>query len=340
VSETSETVPASSVPAPQQEIDIPRAWQGRAANAPDGVGVIEGVRTAQSPGEALAKVLGVIDVTPDPAAGEDMFAGTSYTPPWGRIFGGQVLAQALNAAIKTIDTDRHVHSLHAYFLRPGNPDVPLQFAVERLRDGRSFSARRTHALQNGKPILSMIASFQAPAHGLDHQVEMPDVPAPEELPTLEQQLGSIDIPSVQEILRSRPVDLRHVDGPIYLAPAPRADGRHMVWFRPAAPLPDDQLVHTSFLAYCSDFSLLESVLRRHGLAWSTRGIRTASLDHAMWFHRPVRLDDWLLYVQESPSASGARGLALGHLFSRDGVLLASVAQEGMMRVPEDSLPHA
>jgi acyl-CoA thioesterase-2 len=303
--------------------------------------VVDRVPSATNPADAVAAVLGVLDVQPSagPDAEPDVFTGTSYRPPWGRIFGGQVLAQSLVAATKTVEPDRLPHSLHAYFLRPGDPQEPLTFAVERLRDGRSFSARRTHALQGGKPILSMIVSFQLPAAGLDHQVEMPDVPGPDDVPSLEDQFGEIELPSVQELLRSRPVDLRHVEGQIYLAPGPEKAGRQSLWMRAAAPLPDDPGIHTALLAFCSDYSLLESVLRRHGLPWATRGLRTASLDHAMWFHRPARLDDWLLYTQESPSASGARGLALGRIYTRDGVLVASVAQEGMMRIPEESLPH-
>jgi acyl-CoA thioesterase-2 len=299
---------------------------------------IDRVPTATNPADALRAVLAVLDVQP---SGEpDTFTGTSYKPPWGRIFGGQVLAQSLMAATKTVDPERVAHSLHAYFLRPGDPEAPLTFAVERLRDGRSFSARRTHALQGGKPILSMIVSFQLPAVGLDHQVEMPDVPAPEDVPSLEEQFGHLELPSVQDLLRSRPVDLRHVEGHIYMAPAEERAGRQSVWMRAADEMPDDPRLHTALLTFCSDYSLLESVLRRHGLPWATKGLRTASLDHAMWFHRPARLDEWLLYAQESPSASGARGLALGRIYTRDGVLVASVGQEGMMRVPEESLPHA
>jgi len=301
--------------------------------------IVDRVPSATNPGDAVAAVLGVLDVRPSETEGPDVFTGTSYRPPWGRIFGGQVLAQSLVAATKTVEPERLAHSLHAYFLRPGDPQEPLTFAVERLRDGRSFSARRTHALQGGKPILSMIVSFQLPAVGLDHQVAMPDVPGPEDVPSLEDQFGEIELPSVQELLRSRPVDLRHVEGQIYLAPGPEKAGRQSLWMRAAAPLPDDPQVHTALLAFVSDYSLLESVLRRHGLPWATRGLRTASLDHAMWFHRPARLDDWLLYTQESPSASGARGLALGRIYTRDGVLVASVAQEGMMRIPEESLPQ-
>jgi acyl-CoA thioesterase-2 len=319
----------------------------REQRPPRGFPPIHGVATAGNPVEAVATILRVLDVRPEAAEqaaadgmpGEDHFTGTSDRPPWGRIFGGQVLAQSLVAAIRTVPEERPVHSLHAYFLRPGDPDVPLHFSVERLRDGRSFSARRTHAIQAGKPILSMISSFQEPAIGLDHQVEMPDVPGPEELPTMEDRFGHLDVASVQQMLNSRPVDLRHVEGPLYMHPGPEKVAHQAVWMRTTAPLPDDPIILTAMLAFASDYSLLESVIRRHGMAWSTRGMRTASLDHAMWFHRPARLDEWMLYVQESPSASGARGLGMGRLYTRDGVLAASVAQEGMMRIPEEALPR-
>jgi acyl-CoA thioesterase II len=292
---------------------------------------LDGIATASSPQDALEQVLTVLDVQPDPDR-EDTFAGTSYRPPWGRIFGGQVLAQSLVAAARTVDPARPVHSLHAYFLRAGDPDLPVTFEVERLRDGRSFSARRTQAVQRGKPILSMISSFQAPATGLDHQVEMPKVPGPDELPTLEDLFGGMPIPVVQRMLRSRPVDMRYVDGPLFLKPGPEPVAHQAVWLRASAPMPDDQLLHTALLAFASDYTLLESVVRRHGLSWAS-GLKTASLDHAMWFHRPVRVDEWLLYAQESPSASGARGMGMGRIFTADGVLVASTAQEGMMRLP-------
>jgi acyl-CoA thioesterase-2 len=301
----------------------------------EGPTVSEPATLGSDAADALERVLAVIDVQPDPEAGEDSFAGTSYPDSRKRIFGGQVLAQSLMAAVKTVPEARPVHSLHAYFLRPGDPEVPITFSVERLRDGRSFSARRTHALQNGQPLLSMISSYQQPSEGLDHQVEMPKVPGPDELPTLEEQFGHLPSPMVQQALNGRPIDMRHVEGPLFLHPGPERVAHQAVWMRAMAPMPDEQVLHTALLAYASDYSLLESILRRHGLSWATRGMSTASLDHAMWFHRPARMDDWLLYVQESPSASGARGMGMGRLFSQDGVLVASVAQEGMMRIPAE-----
>jgi acyl-CoA thioesterase II len=226
-----------------------------------------------------------------------------------------------------------VHSMHGYFLRAGDSDEPITFAVERLRDGRSFSARRVHAIQFGKPILSMIASFQQDAPGVDHQDRMPEVPAPEDLPTTQELLGHIDHPIAQYWARERPIDLRHVQSPVYWKADPEPAARQAVWMRVPGAMPDDPLLHRAVLGYSSDYTLLESVLRRHGLAWATPGLKAASLDHAMWWHRPLRADEWLLYVQSSPSASGARGLGIGRIFSRDGRLVASVAQEGMLRVP-------
>ena len=297
--------------------------------------MMDSIATATSPEDALQHVLAVLDLQAGTGTDADTFLGTSYRPPWGRIFGGQVLAQSLVAATRTVDRSRPVHSLHAYFLRAGDPALPITFDVERLRDGRSFSARRTQAVQRGKPILSMISSFQEPSDGLDHQVEMPDVPGPDELPTLEEQFGHLANPRIQQTLLSRPVDIRHVNGPLYLKPGPEPVGHQAIWFRAAGKLGDDPLLHTALLTFASDYTLLESVLRRHGLSWGNPGMKTASLDHAMWFHRWARADEWLLYAQESPSASGARGMGMGRIFTADGVLVASTAQEGMMRLPRE-----
>ncbi len=297
--------------------------------------------TEPADGAALLRgLLDVLDVRScgQDERGQDLFIGESQPQPGGRVFGGQVLGQALVAAGRTVPSsqgrpERVVHSMHGYFLRPGDSDEPIMFAVERLRDGRSFSARRVQALQRGAPILSMIASFQDGDTGLDHQDPMPDVPPPEDLPTTLDLLGDVDHPVARYWARERPMDLRHVDAPIYWAPAIDRVARQTVWMRTPAPMPDDPVLHRAVLGYASDYTLLESVLRRHGHAWTTPGLRAASLDHAMWWHRPVRVDEWLLYVQASPSASGARGLGIGRVFSRDGRLVASVAQEGMLRVP-------
>lgn len=277
----------------------------------------------------LRELIGVLDLT---HTGEDAFTGASQPQPWGRVFGGQVLGQALIAAGRTVAPERPVHSMHGYFLRPGDSSEPIEFAVERLRDGRSFSARRTHALQRGQPILSMIASFQTPADGLDHQGRMPEVPAPESLPSAAERLAGVDHPAARYWAQDRPVDLRHVQTPIYLQVEGDRVAHQAVWLKSVGRLPDDPLLHAAVLGYASDYTLLESVLRRHGVPWSQPGLKAASLDHAMWWHRPARADEWLLYVQESPSASGARGLGVGRIFSQDGRLVASVAQEGMLRV--------
>lgn len=292
---------------------------------------------SRSERKALADLLAVLDLKPETAEGgaDDVFVGQSQQQPFGRLYGGQVLSQALVAAQRTVDPNRPVHSLHSYFLRPGDSTKPITFAVERLRDGRSFSARRTQALQSGRPILSMIASFQIPTAGLDHQLPMPEVPEPERLPTLDDRYGHRTDPTSRFWLRRRPFDLRHVDPPLFVVPSPQRSTSQAVWIRAVASLPDDPPLHAAALAYASDYLLLEPVLRAHGHTFSGLGLRMASLDHAMWWHRPARADEWLLYVQDSPSASGARGLGLGRIFSRDGRLVCSVAQEGMLRVPPE-----
>ena len=271
----------------------------------------------------------------------NVFIGRSQPMPHGRVFGGQVLAQSLIAAGRTVedladaaDHPRRIHSLHGYFLRPGDSSRPIRFAVERLRDGHSFSARRVHAIQNGKPILSMITSFQTDAGGLDHQDPMPAAPDPESLKTLAEEFAGIDHPVANFWSRVKAIDLRHVDEAIYIRPWRALAAQQSVWLKAIGQMPDDPLVHAAVLAYCSDYSLLEPVLRRHGIAWSDRRLRVASLDHAMWFHRPGRADDWTLYTQSAPSASSGRGLAAGQMFNTDGLLLASVAQEGMIRLKE------
>jgi acyl-CoA thioesterase-2 len=272
-------------------------------------------------------------------ADTDVFIGRSQPMPHGRVFGGQVLAQSVIAAGRTVnDLDdatarpRRIHSLHGYFLRPGDSNHPIRFTVERLRDGHSFSARRVHAIQYGRPILSMITSFQTDAEGLDHQDSVPAAPDPEILPNLAKVFAGVDDPQANFWSKDKAVDLRHVEGAIYIRPGRQLASRQSVWLKTMGRLPDDPLINAAVLAYCSDYSLLEPVLRCHGLAWSDSRLRVASLDHAMWFHRPGRADEWTLYTQSSPSASGGRGLATGRMFTADGILLATVAQEGMMRL--------
>ncbi len=265
-----------------------------------------------------------------------VFLGQSQKMPSGRVFGGQVLAQCVMAAGRTVrevdgGPERPIHSLHAYFMRPGDDTSPIHFTVEQMRDGASFSTRRVHAIQHGKPILAASASFQEPADGLDHQDAMPEVPAPDTLPSLVDIFGGIDHPGARAIARQRPVDLRHVDGHLYWE-AQAASARQSIWMRAIGDLPDDPLIQAAALAYCSDYTLLEPILRRHRIPWTDSRLRIASLDHAMWFHRPGRVDDWVLYSQETPSATSGRGLGLGRMFAHDGRLLATVAQEGMVRL--------
>ncbi len=284
--------------------------------------------------DPVASMLAALDLTDTHArTSEDIFTATSEWMPTGRIFGGQVLGQSLVAAQRTIPDDRSVHSLHGYFLRPGDVTQPITFSVDRIHDGRSFSTRRSQGYQNGLPIFSMIASFQTEDHGLDHQVEMPaDLPQPEELTGMVELLEASGHPSADQ-WALRAFDARHVAEPIYFS----VDGPHVayqaVWLKASSPLPDDRNLHRAALAYASDYLFLEPIMRRHGVPWVTEGLKIASLDHAMWFHRFGRVDEWFLYVQESPTATGGRGLSLGRLFSRDGQLLASVAQEGTIRVP-------
>ncbi|HWH27197.1 MAG TPA: acyl-CoA thioesterase II [Pseudolysinimonas sp.] len=265
---------------------------------------------------------------------EDIFTGPSQRMPGGRVFGGQVLAQSLIAAMRTTAEDRVVHSMHGYFLRPGDAEQPITFSVDRIHDGRSFSTRRTQAYQGGLPILSMIASFQDRDEGLEHQIDMPaGLPDPDSLPSTADILGGIDNPVARFWATERAFDIRHIDAPIYLQAADEKVAHQAIWMRAVGRLPDDPNLHRAALAYASDHTILEPILRRHGVSWATPGIKGASLDHAMWWHRDGRVDEWVLYVQESPNAIGGRGLTFGRIYDRSGRLLASVAQEGMMRVP-------
>lgn len=267
---------------------------------------------------------------------EDIFTGMSHPMPTGRIYGGQVLAQSLIAAERTLPENRTVHSMHGYFLRPGDSSQGITIAVDRIHDGRSFSTRRSQAYQNGVPIFSMIASFQDDDPGLEHAVPMPEgIPAPDTLsPDEDRVVGLPD--GVVRMLSERAADIRHVDSPLYLPSDDERVPHQGVWMRMRATLPDDPALHRAALAYLSDMTIQESILRAHGAYWSLPGLKVASLDHAMWWHRPARVDEWLLYVQESPNARGGRGLATGRIYTEDGTLIASVAQEIMVRVPDAS----
>ncbi|WP_058235449.1 acyl-CoA thioesterase [Devriesea agamarum] len=290
-----------------------------------------------SPADTL---LSLLDLTPARDASgaviPDRFIGPTESHPGGHVFGGQVMGQAVVAAGRTVAEDRHIHSMHAYFLRAGDPREQISFEVERLRDGNSFTARRVMAIQHERPILVMTASFQMMQDGLEHQDCAPDAPDPDTLPTTAEVLDGVDHPTARYWSTARPIDIRHVTDPIYIDPAGEACAQQMVWMRAISPIDAPDLVHDAILAFATDYTPFEPILRRHGLAWSTPGVRAASLDHAIWWHRRPNINQWMLYVQQSPSASGGRGLTTGKVFSRDGSLLATVTQEGMLRPPRRS----
>jgi len=266
----------------------------------------------------------------------DLFRGESRDIGSPQVFGGQVLGQALMAATATVE-GRVVHSLHAYFLRRGDCNSPIVYEVDRARDGNHFSTRRIVAIQHGAQIFNMSASFQAAESGLDHQLAMPDVPPPEELPDLEsytRQLLPQLPPTMRRLLdQKRPFEFRPVRPQSILEPQKLSPLRN-TWFRAVAKLPDSEALHRCLLAYVSDFNLLDTAMMPHAISFLTPRLVIASIDHAMWFHRDVRVDDWLLYATDSPSASGARGFARGSVFARDGRLVASTSQEGLLRVVE------
>lgn len=269
---------------------------------------------------------------------ENLFRGQSQDLGWGTVFGGQVLGQALSAAARTVPADRPVHSFHGYFLRPGAVDRPIVYDVDRIRDGKSFTTRRVVAIQNGQPIFSLAGSFQSVEDGFEHQEPMPQAPPPEGLRSehelLRDQLDRIPPAFRERATAERPIELRAVDPVDMFKPEPRPAQR-LIWYRAAGDLPrgagDSVALHQYLLAYASDFSFLTTSLLPHGVTWLSRGMQVASLDHAMWFHRPFRMDEWLLQVIDSPSASGARGLVRGRWYTRDGRLVASTAQEGLIR---------
>ena len=263
----------------------------------------------------------------------NLYRGRSPQVGWQRVFGGQVIGQALVAASRTVD-GRHPHSLHAYFILGGDPKVPIIYEVERLRDGRSFTTRRVKAIQHGHAIFAMSVSFHRDEPGFEHQAVMPDVPKPEDLPS-EAEIKAGVIPLMPDPVRAyyereRPIELRPVEFRRYLS-RESLNPTFNVWIRATGRLPDDPAIHQCVLAYASDMTLLDTALIAHGRTVFERSIQPASLDHALWFHRPFRADHWLLYAQDSPSASGARGFGRGLIFTRDGTLVASVAQEGLIR---------
>jgi acyl-CoA thioesterase-2 len=280
---------------------------------------------------AVADLLSILDLE---QLELDLFRGRSPQDGWQRVFGGQVIGQALVAACRTVQ-GRDPHSLHAYFLLPGDPKVPIIYEVDRIRDGRSFTTRRVKAIQHGQAIFSLSASFHVHEEGLSHQAPMPAVPMPEDLPGEEQirngLLPAMPAPIRRYFEKERPIELRPVEFARYSSPE-RREPSFNVWIRTTGRLPDDPAIHQCVLAYASDITLLDTSLAAHGRTVFERDIMPASLDHALWLHRPFRADEWLLYAQESPFSGGARGFSRGSIFTRDGELVASVAQEGLVRL--------
>jgi acyl-CoA thioesterase II len=280
------------------------------------------------PQDAVDALVKLLDLEPIEV---NLFRGVSPDEERQRVFGGQVAGQALVAAARTVEPGRSVHSLHAYFLRPGDPTVPILYEVDRIRDGRSFTTRRVVAIQHGRAIFNLQSSFQVPEDGLEHEDPMPDVPAPESLPDFASRMAPWAEKMGAWYERPRPIDTRHCEwrSPDHKEPLPPYQ---RVWLRADGALPDDPVLHACVLTYASDMTLLDTALLPHGGGWKEDELFMASLDHAMWFHRPFRVDDWLLYDQDTPSASGGRGLGRGSIFTRDGRLAVSVVQEGLIRV--------
>lgn len=281
----------------------------------------------------MQKVEELIDLLTLEKIEENIFRGQNYLAPWKRVFGGQVLAQALHAAYNTVPEDRYVHSMHAYFILAGDINQPIIYDVDRIRDGGSFTTRRIVAIQKGKAIFNAAASFQVAQDGLDHQISMPNVPPPEGLLSDEALLAPLK-ESAPELYRQyyheRPIEFRQVEKMDIVNPQKSRPFRH-VWFKSKGKLPDAKRIHQEVLAYASDYNLLITASLPHSEEVSRSELFFASLDHAMWFHRDFRADEWLLYALDSPSASNARGFTRGNIFNRDGVLVASVVQEGLMR---------
>lgn len=285
----------------------------------------------EKPHRALDTLLTTLNLEP---LEDNLFRGGRGSEGWQRVFGGQVLGQALVAAARTVDPSRSAHSLHGYFLLAGDPSIPIIYDVERIRDGRSFTTRRVKAIQHGAAIFSMSASFHKQEDGYEHQIAMPEVPPPEALIDPNELIAHM-IDKLPQAMRSywereRPIEMRLLDVTRYLERGKKPPSQ-MIWIRAAGTLPDDPVLHQAVLAYASDFTLLDTSLIAHGKLLFDPDVQLASLDHALWFHRPFRADEWMLYVQDSPSAHGARGFCRGSVYSRDGVLIASVAQEGLVR---------
>ncbi len=284
-----------------------------------------------TPEQLAAALVALLDVE---EIDTDLYRGARQPGGVGRVFGGQVIAQALQAAQRSVEGAKTAHSLHAYFMRPGDEQRPIVFRVVRDFEGRSFATRRVIATQSGAPILNLAASFQLPEEGLAHQDAMPDVPPPEALRS-DHELRAAQADEIPEkwrrhLLRARPIEIRPVAPRSWANPEP-AEPRQASWFRLAAPIGDDSAMHRAILAYASDMTLLGTSMLPHGVNWTTDTMQTASLDHALWFHEPFRVDEWLLYATDSPWSGHARGFNRGSIFAQDGRLVASVAQEGLIR---------
>ena len=264
----------------------------------------------------------------------NLFRGDSPDVGWQRVFGGQVIGQSLVAAQKTVPAERIVHSLHGYFMRPGDPSIPIVYEVDRIRDGKSFTTRRIVAIQHGRAIFSMSASFQVQETGLEHYMPMPETPHPDNLPSEKELAAQYNDNAPEHIRkywqRKRPIELRPTSLEHYISQK-KLEPRQDIWFRATGNLPKDPAIQQAALAYASDMTLLDTSLFAHGKSIFDPGLQVASLDHSMWFHRPVKMEDWHLYTQDSPNSSGARGLTRGRIYSADGTLVASVAQEGLIR---------
>ena len=282
-------------------------------------------------GEALDELIDLLDLE---KIEENIFRGRQPDEDRQRVFGGQVAGQALVAATRTVEPDRRVHSLHAYFLRPGDPSIPILYDVDRIRDGRSFTTRRVVGIQHGKAIFNLAASFHTPEDGLDFSVDPPpDTPSPDSLPTFRERYEQYADQMGPWYTRPRPIDMRYVDSPLPDSEPPDTpQTSQRVWMRADGTLPDDLTLHACIVTYASDMTLLDTTLLPHRMRWSENAVQMASLDHAMWFHRPFRADEWLLYAQDTPSTSSSRGLARGLIFRQDGAVAVSVVQEGLIRL--------
>ncbi len=283
--------------------------------------------------QALKDLLDLLDLE---QIDVNMFRGVSPKEGWQRVYGGQVLGQALVAASRTVEEeDRTAHSLHGYFLRPGDTTIPILYKVDRIRDGRSFTTRRVVAIQRGRPIFNMSASFQVAEQGLEHQFDMPEVPGPDECMTQRELFEKFraDMPEqmADRVERPQPIEMRFVEPINEFKPEPMPPYQH-TWIRTTDTMPDDIRLNQCLLAYQSDMTLIDTSYRPHAIGWGNPNFQVASLDHAMWFHRPFKTDEWLLYAQDSPFSGGARGLSRGAFYSQSGELVASCAQEGLIRL--------